>query len=243
MNKFILPIVALLHFSGSFAQSDTINTESQNLNLNHLPFGGSKYLVYYEDVNGEKTGNTEIWERICTSNKKNNELQFSWKWHVNDSLQAETVHSCNAQTLAPTFRNMKFNGNNVAFAMDNDSIKAVDSIPNNYAIHYPNRANTTNLLSWELDLETLACLPIKKVNQIFEISFFDFNEQETKYHQYIVEKEALITIAGEPLKCWILRIDYNNLEHAQFWISQNNPETLKMIGYSENLRRHKIKLY
>ena len=83
------------------------------------------------------------------------------------------------------------------------------SVKNNMALKKGKVELTIPVISWEQDLETYATLPISKVGQKFEVSFFDPYEKAAAYHRYeVVGKEDLPLNSDVKAKCWVLKINY-----------------------------------
>lgn len=115
-------------------------------------------------------------------------VEFNWKSFVNGKPFNETVNIVDKKTLSPIFHKSKFSKigderydkleGTKAYDFYKDKMAPSDSIANNKAKEISTKSVTIPIISWEQDLETYALLPIKKVEQKFDIAFFDPNEKK-----------------------------------------------------------------
>lgn len=248
MKKILVTCIALtaLHLF-AHAQLDTINATNGKLQLHQLKEGKASYLVYMVDSLTSKRTIGDIWQREIqfTNSKSKPTVTFTWHWLHADTVMATIVNVCDRGTLAPIshYANYKARG---VFASDyrNGEMVPVDSIKNNMALRKGKVPLPIPVISWEQDLETYPLLPIKKVGQRFDISFFDPNEKAPSYHRYeVVAKEDLVLNADTKVKCWLLKIAYTADSYALFWLTEKSKEVVKMKEYFKGKYRFKVRQY
>ncbi|RZL47417.1 MAG: hypothetical protein EOP00_12055 [Pedobacter sp.] len=248
MNKFFLAI-ALFSSVGLFAEAqvDTVNALNNKLQLNYLKAGTSNYLVYFIDTAETKRTNGDIWQRSTSFKKIKNKqvVAFNWKWLRSDTLFASVTNICDAKTLAPIYHYANYKGKGIiAYDYTADFMIPTDTVKNNMAVKKGKVALTIPVISWEQDLETYPTLPIKKVGQKFDISFFDPNEKAPSYHRYeVIGKEDLALNSEVNVKCWLLKINYNADTWAIFWLTEKNRQVVKMKEYFKGQYRIKVLQY
>jgi hypothetical protein len=231
----------------SYGQADTINAGNRHLQISKLKEGTNHYLVYYTDSLFNLKGSGDIWERSTTFITKNSTplIEFNWKWFHHDSLLAQVLNICDAETLAPVFHKAVYRSKGIiAYDFRNSFMIPSDSIENNAVIKKPKLELQIPVISWEQDLETYPLLPVKKVGQIFEIAFFDPNEKAPAYHRYeVIGKENLQLNNDSKITCWLLKIDYSKSSYAVFWLTEKSKEVIKMKEFFNGNYRFKVKLY
>jgi len=240
-------IIALFLTALNSHGQDTINAINNTLKTSKLIESKNTYLVYTENSLHEKTSSGDIWEREITFDKIQNKdiIRFTWKWYKNDSLLSLTSNICDKQTLKPLYHKLTYKDTLVvAYDFKDGFLVPTDSIDNNYVKNYPKRALTIPVINWEQDLETLPLLPIKNIGQKFCISFFDVNEKEPAYHTYEVTGEDTLKFTKDiSANCWLLKINYSDVNYSLFWLSKQSLEVLKMEEYFNGNYRYKVKLY
>lgn len=248
MKKLLFVAISLLflHFHTK-AQVDTINAKNNKLQLQNLKLGTSEYLVYMTDSLFAKRTVGDIWQRTTSLKMFHHKevIAFNWNWLKSDSLIATIVNICDRKTLAPIYHHANYKGRGV-FAYDYREGWMIpsDTIKNNMAVKKGKVALSIPVISWEQDLETYTLLPIKKVGQLFDISFFDPNEAKPTYHRYeVIGKEELVLNTEVKVKCWLLKINYTPDSYATFWLTEKNKEVIKMHEYYKGSYRIKVKQY
>ncbi|MFC4141306.1 DUF3108 domain-containing protein [Pedobacter mendelii] len=248
MRKLFL-ITALLFSLNTLtmAQVDTINAENHKLILNNLKEGKSSYLVYMTDSLESKRTVGDIWERTISFGEKNKNdvVEFGWKWIHNDSLFASIINICDRKTLAPIYHYASYKRRGIfAYDYKNGFMQPADTVKNNEAIKKAPVKLDIPIISWEQDLETYPLLPIKRVGQQFDISFFDPNEKSATYHRYeVTGKEDLKLNKDISVKCWLLKINYSKDSYAIFWLTEKSKDVIKMKEYYKGNYRIKVKQY
>ncbi len=247
MKRFLITIVVLLSLQlNSNAQIDTINAKNNKLLLQNLKEGTSNYLVYFADSLGNRTIG-DLWKRTTTFKTFKNQpaVEFKWRWVHSDTLYAGITNICDRKTLAPIYRYGNYKGKGIlAYDFHDDFMAPSDTVQNNLALKRPKVAMTIPIISWELDLETYALLPIKKVGQKFDISFFDPNEKAPSYHRYeVIGKEDLQLNQDTKASCWLLKANYSATNYALFWLTEKSKEVIKMKEYFDGRYRFKVKQF
>ncbi|WP_406825766.1 hypothetical protein [Pedobacter sp. KACC 23697] len=248
MRILIFISIILFSFTGaSMAQVDTINARNHKLLINNLKEGKNTYLVYMTDSLETKRTIGDIWERTSTFKKRDQTevVEFRWNWLHNDSLIAQITNICERKTMSPIYHCANYKRRGIfAYDFKNGLMQPSDTVKNNDAIKKGPVKLDIPVISWEQDLETYALLPIKKVGQQFDISFFDTNEKSATYHRYeVVGKDELKLNADLTAKCWLLKINYSQDSYAIFWLTEKSKEVIKMKEYYKGNYRIKVKQY
>ena len=248
MKKIILFTLVICSFGiYSKAQVDTINAANNKLKIENLKEGKSTYLVYFTDTLDKKRTVGDLWERSTKFTKVNGAdvVAFDWKWIHADTVLANILNICDHKTLAPIYHKADYKKRGI-FAYDyrDGFMVPSDTINNNEAVKKGKVKLDIPIISWELDLETYPLLPIKKIGQKFDVSFFDPNEKVATYHRYeVIGKEDLVLNSDTKVKCWLLKIDYNKESYATFWLTEKSKEVIKMKEYFKGNYRIKVKQY
>lgn len=229
------------------AQVDTINATNKKLQKGQLREGKAVYLVYMVDSATSKRTVGDLWQREIrfTTSKNKPTVTFTWHWLHADTLLATIVNVCDRETLAPIYHSANYKTRGI-FAYDyrNGEMLPSDTITNNMAVKKGKVALPIPVISWEQDLETYPLLPIKKVGQQFDVSFFDPNEKVPSYHRYeVVGKEELQLNTDTKVKCWLLKIQYSPDSYATFWLTEKSKEVVKMKEYFKGKYRFKVRQY
>ncbi|HWB27978.1 MAG TPA: hypothetical protein VG738_21040 [Chitinophagaceae bacterium] len=248
MKRITLLLFALSLKTVLFAQVDTIDTKTNKLLIHNLPEGAATYVVYFVDsATNEITGPSDIWVRTTQYSTFHNAdaIQFDWKWYHHDSLYKTVRDICRKNDMAPLYAY----GNSVrtgirAYNFTDGYMVAADTVAGNNADASKKVALTVPVYNWEWDMELFSTLPYKKVGQQFEIAFLDPNDNKPAYYLHtVIGTDELAVNKQAKIKCWILRVGYSATAYADFWISQQSHEMLKMKGYYNGRYRYKVKLY
>ncbi len=229
------------------AQVDTITTSNGKLSKPKYEMLKHSYLVYSVDGAGNHKS-TSVWDReLRISNTQEGPpiYNFGWKVYSSDSLIHEATGICKYPSLAPTEyvsfdkkrqkRTVKYN--NEMVTIDGKSRKTQHDTTTHVQIEL-------RAFAFPMDLEILGLLPIKKVNQVFAIPFYEPGSTRASYYTCTITGKENITITeGTRIKCWVLRLDYSKTSYANFWIAETSREIVKMIQPNTDGFRYKIKLY
>lgn len=231
------------------SQADTINATNNRLLVDRLQEGNARYLVYSADSITGIITSSDIWERsisfgVLPTNKQPITL-LEWKWFRNESLYRHVKAIADRKTLAPIseitlFRGFAFAG----YRFDNGFLTPDTTLKGNRIDKNMKVPLNPAIFNWELDMETFSTLPINNVGQKFAIAFMDPNSPTPNYYLYEVAAVENLALNKEvTIKCWLLRINYGKGAYAQFWISQQTHEVLKMREFFNGSYRYKVKLY
>lgn len=248
MKKVLITAIMYLALHASaIAQIDTINSKNNKLQLQNLKEGAVNYLVYMSDTSLTKRQIGDLWVRETSFGKVAGRevVTFNWTWLHADTVLAKIKNICDRKTLAPIHHYADYKGRGI-FAHDfvDGWMLPTDSVKNNLATKRGKVELAIPIISWEQDLETYATLPIKKIGQQFDISFFDPNEKAPTYHRYeVVGKEDLQLNNDLKAKCWVLKINYTADSWAMFWLTEKSKEVIKMKEYFKGKYRFKVRQY
>ncbi|KAF0139971.1 MAG: hypothetical protein FD122_2872 [Stygiobacter sp.] len=261
MNNFKLSFLAIFTFFLAVvnAQSkvDTINSSNNELLTSKLTEFSKEYLVYRADSTKSRKNIGDIWKREAKFSKFNNKeaVEFTWKWFTKDGALYKTVTNiCDRKTLAPLHHLAVTNkigdprydrsAGTKSFGYSKDEMYPDKNVADNSVLgSNPVKLNIP-ILSWEIDLETLPLLPIKKVGQKFAVSFFDPSEKEAGYHLYEVTGKGKLKLNNDTqINCWLLKINYDEKNYALFWLSEKSGEVIKMEEQYNSVFRFKVLQY
>jgi hypothetical protein len=217
------------------AQADTINTLNNKLQTSILKEGKKVYLFYTTDSLLKRKIVGDIWVRETRfENRAGKDIVvFDWTWMKRDSVFAEVENVCEVTTLSPMSRRAVYQGyGTYAYKFLNGEVFWDDTVRDNRARDRTQVIMSVPALNWELDLETLPLLKIKKVGQKFAIAFFDPNGKAAAYRDYLVSGEENLSLNKESnTGCWILKYSSGADSETVFWISKNGKEVLKTQSF------------
>lgn len=247
MKRIIPVFILLLYICGPLhAQVDTINPTNNRLLMGRLQEGTNTYVVYTEDSLTKHIKYSDIWIRSVSFGERNNVpvVNFAWKWYRHDTLLRDVHDACLRSNLKPLDARILYKGMVMAFNFTDSFLVASDTVALNKADPKKKVALNPPPYNWEWDMETFGLLPIKKVGQKFMIAFLDpFDVKSDYYLHQVTGTEYLALNKDVKIKCWILRCTYNATAYADFWISRQSHEMLKMKEYYNGTYRYKVKLY
>jgi len=214
---------------------DTINALNNKLVVSALQETSKNYLVYFTDsskVDRKTIG--DIWKRSVKRSTYNNQsvFEFQWEWVNKDGLIKKTINICDSKTLQP-IKHWSINTygkttDTLAYIFENGYMLCDNNVKGNKVSKDFKLKLDIPVLNWELDLETYSLFPIKRVGQIFDVSFFDPNEESVQYHRYeVVGEENLEVFKGTKVSCWLLKIQYDSNNSSTFWITKKGKEFIK----------------
>jgi hypothetical protein len=246
-NLSILFLGFIVYFS-SYAQIDTINTNTIKLNIAAFKERKSSYAVFFTDSAGNRISSADIWDRSITFSTNGNNISlynFSWKWYKKDSLIATVSATGTLPNLRPVAHYADYGKYGKFGYLFNDNIV---TIPATYKPTAKDSAFKVVLnppaFDFPMDMETFALLPFKKINQQFAIAFYEPGTPKSDYYKLTVTgKEDMLLVGGAKVNCWILKIDYDPDSYATFWITDKTREVVKMQEYYKGKYRYKVKLY
>ncbi|HET7898683.1 MAG TPA: hypothetical protein VFL47_13460, partial [Flavisolibacter sp.] len=241
--------VCLLLAVNSWAQADTINTQTGKLKTAALQEGQASYVVFFTDSAGNRTSSADIWDRSVGFGKTadgQKTYQFHWKAYRKDSLMMDVAATgllANMQPLThsgtyPTLkRSLSVVWNNGVVTVPEDQRHTAKDSAFRVVMEHP-------AFEFPMDLELFALLPFKKTGQQFAMAFYEPGSAASAYYPLTVTgKEDLLLAGGEKASCWLLRIDYKPNAYATFWIADKTRQVLKMKEYFNGRYRYKVRLY
>lgn len=243
MRKILIILLFMFLSRDVLAQTDTISPSSGKLQTQHLSSSTSTYVVYWEDEKGNISGHIELWKRALQLKEK--EYFFDWKWYRNDTLYAHISNKGNNSTMEPQLhRSDYFKKGKFMVQLRNGTVTIPDSLQTSEGSKLFKVVLHPIAFAFPMDLEILPLLPLKKEGQQFAIAFYEpGSEKSAYYNATIIRKEKLPIPAGSSIRCWVLRMDYAPNSYADFWITENEREVVKMKEFYQGKYRYKVKLY
>lgn len=246
MKKWIATLWLFLPPAFSFAQSDTISISKNNLRLDYLKEGTSQFITWDKNAATGTISHMIIWIRKVEFIRRNeqDEIAVTQLRYYEDTTRNTYVYTISRRSDFQTIYDYRKDRSGVqAFDYKADKIVGSDTIKNNIKSSFA--LNTPQLpYCFELDLETLSMLPIKHVNQSFEINFYHPGGSilPQYYPVTVIGEDALKGINGAKIKCWIIRLDYDKSNYDLSWISKDEHEFLKLESHSPTGTYNKVKL-
>ncbi|HEU4903724.1 MAG TPA: hypothetical protein VFT06_13055 [Flavisolibacter sp.] len=248
MNRMTGFWMALLVGLSSKAQIDTINTQTNKLNVAALKQGKATYAVYFEDSTGNRISSADIWDRtlrLSTDGAGQKIYEFDWQVYRKDSLAASVRATGQFPSFEPLSHHADYPGRGrLSFSFANNIVTVpVDKrrTARDSAFHV---ALDVAAFEFPMDLELFSLLPFRKKGQQFAVAFYEPGSQAARYYPLTVTgKEDLPLTGGQKAACWLLRIDYAPNLFATFWISDKTREVLKMKEFAKGKYRYKVRLY
>lgn len=229
-----------------FSQKNSIEITGNDLLIEYLTEGTNRYLVYIENEAGTVL-DASIWERTTSFSKIGDEdvIVIEQNWRNQDTTKSRVLYSTNKkENFSPIYHyTQSGKGVKSAFGFTEEAIAGVDTVAQNSKKDF-HMALTAPTLNWELDMEVFRCLPYKK-NTTFQINFYHPGSPRGPafYNYEVIGEEQLAGVAGHKIDCWLLKINYNEKNHATFWIDKKSQEVLKMVEQFNNIKRRKIKFH
>jgi hypothetical protein len=204
---------------------DTLDLRNNRLKLLQLPKKNVRDCIY--NVTPKvKMVNTLIWEREI-SMAANDQLLVKQRCLFTDTTQNRISTTLfDARTLRPIFQKAEKNKRINAFNFSGNEIKRTDSGSSNFVSEDFEVRTDVMPYNWETDFMVFSSLPFKR-GRDFVIRFYHPGSRRSPdyYHYKFVGIERLKSIAGQPVTCWKIRIDYSETSWAEFWIDK---KTIKL---------------
>lgn len=228
MKKLVILLIALFCLTQTQAQTDTVNTQTNTLSTEQLQEGTLSYVVYLQDTTGAKF-KTEIWDR--TLSKTEEVYTLRWTRHT-DSKQAfhnytitfdeqlrpleERVHSQTAKGIEK--KHFIYGENTLSSNTDTTAHTAAPV----------QMEDLKHSFNWELDMETLAALPLG-AEKAFAISFYHpGSKTPPKYYTYRVDRSEELLVNDQKIDCWVLKVVYSERQQSEFWVAKASHRVLQM---------------
>ena len=231
MKHTILLILIFFYSTQIQAQIDTVNAQTDVLDIQNLKEGKTSYIVYIQD--SIYKSNFEIWDRTVT--KSENTYQLHWTRHSNDKNKfhkylitfdeklhplSEKIYHQDLSEGSKTVEKKHFIYEGNKMYSDKDS-----TLHNTEPFEIDDLKHSFN---WELDLETLAALPLAE-NKQFDICFYHpASKTPPQYYRYWVDRGEEISLNNKKMNCWVVKVIYSKYQSSEFWIDKSNHLVLQM---------------
>ncbi|WP_338767880.1 hypothetical protein WAF17_06645 [Bernardetia sp. ABR2-2B] len=230
--KYILSFLFIFIILNNIqAQIDTVNTQTDVLEIKQLQESKNSYIVYIQD--SIYKSNFEIWDRTVSKNE--NTYQLHWTRHTNDKDNFHKYLITFDEKLCPLSEKV------VHQELKNEE----QSVEKKHFIYEENKMysdkDTTihntepfeiddlkHSFNWELDLEVLSALPLEEDKQ-FAISFYHpASKTPPKYYKYWVDRSEEISLNNKSMDCWVVKVIYSEYQSSEFWIDKSTHRVLQM---------------
>jgi len=228
------------------AQRDSINVERNNLLMHRLKASKNSYVVWTKDLTTGATSKISIWRRDISIEKFNNRDVIVVKQirSYEDSLNNKSVFTISDRSNFKTIynRSERKRTGTEAFNYSDSEITGADSVNKNTKRNF--KLSFSDFpFCFELDLETLSLLPIKKTGQKLAINFYHPGGDLPRYYPVdVLSSEEIETIKGQKIDCWKIKLSYSEDSYDVSWISKKGNELIKFEGHYKNTILTKVKL-
>jgi hypothetical protein len=229
-----------------FAQVDTISIQRHSLNTAYLKEGNNQYVCYNKDSAG-KLSYLIVWERKVSFEKwkGRDAIVVSQRGLFEDSNRNTTEYTVSDRHTFQTIYHRRVRKTGVeAFNYDENHVEGADTVPQNTKKGF-NLQFTNTPYNWELDLETLSMLPIKKIGEKMAICFY-LPGKATLPRYYLIEvvrDEILPAVNGMNIDCRVIKLTFDKDNYDLLWYSKGGHEFLKMESWSPEGVFNKVKLF
>lgn len=246
--KIIPHLLLLLALSLNAQKKDTLTINASDLILKNLNFGNSTYLVYNTKGQDQPMQNATL-VKIATQKKSSNNQDYIL---VNQTWEADTIiHQATTRFDSKQLKTLSHSSwwKRKGYTEHYDFAKAEtrfdgpikEEIKSGLTTSF-NAALTSDFLNWHSDLVLFPLLPFKE-NRVFKINFYEPGHAIPKQETYEVIGSEKITLAGNPIDCWILNYKVEKpTGYQRFWISKQSREVLKEEDNFGAFYRYKLKL-
>ncbi len=229
-------------------KKDTIRIDAANLSTKHLNYGNMNYLMYTKEGKDGLLKNTTLVNIKVQKDQIDGEPCIS----VDQSWQTDTViHKASTffeenplksiQHIAwwkhkGYTENFNFRKKEVTFEGNiTEAKKQKETASFNASLAEP-------FLNWHSDLVIFPLLPFKE-HTVFKLKFYEPGYETPKEEIYEVLKSEVLTIAGNPVNCWVLNYAVAKpAGYQRFWISKQSRELVKEEDRFSGFYRYKLKL-
>jgi len=231
-----LALLFLLFSIESMAQRDTVSVERGNLLIKLLKPGKSTYLVTSANAKTGAVTQISLWNRETRLEKKGERdvVVVKQMRYYSDTVNNKFVYTIsdrsNLKTIYDYTRRLK--SGIEAFNYLPDQIVGADTVEHNTKAGFVVGLKDFPFC-FEMDLETLALLPIKKVGQKLAINFYHPGGQipPQYYPIEVLSEEDFLGPNGVKIKCWKIKLQYDGDSFDYSWISKEGHELLKLEGH------------
>lgn len=243
----ILLLISILFISRlTLAQVDTIGTNQHPLLTSELTSGTRSYAVWQENERTGKITQTAIWNRTTSFEKLNGHdvVIVEQSRYYSDSINNKYVYTVSDKNTLHTIYDYtkRIRTGIEAYNYYQNEIIGADSIPDNTKTSFFLPLSDMPFC-FEMDLETLGILPIKRQGQKFLINFYHPGGSiPPKYYPVEVLGSEDIYLSDYSIPCWKIRLTYSEDSYDISWIDINTHEVLKLEGHYSETILHKSKL-
>ncbi len=246
MNKIIISLFLLLLSGLSYGQTDTISIARNNLRLDYLKGGTSQFAVWSKSTLTGKVSRIILWERSVNFAQRDSRkvITVAQRRLYEDSTKNTYVFTVSDRANFQTLYDYRADKTGIqAFDYKDNRIVGADTVSKNIKAGF--RLELPVLpYCFELDLETLSMLPINHTGQKFVINFYHpgGNVAPKYYPVTIMGEDNLSLVTGEKLKCWVIRLAYDDKNYDLSWISEKQHTFIKLESHSPGATFNKVRL-
>jgi hypothetical protein len=246
MKKLISGFCLLLSARFSFAQTDTVSNSKNNLRLEYIKEGTSQFITWDKSAVTGTISRMILWERKVKFIRRDDqdEIAVTQRRLYDDTTANTFVYTVSRRADFQTIYDYRKGKSGIqSFDYKSDKIVGSDTVKNNIKNGFVLSLSEFPYC-FELDLETLSMLPIKRVNQRFAINFY--HPGGTVPPQYypvtVIREDVMDGVNGVKIKCWVIRLEYDKSNYDLSWISKDQHEFLKLESHSPTGTYNKVKL-
>lgn len=241
--------ISLSSFSAAQAESETF--VFSGLKASDIEEGTRQYLVYMvEKETGDKKW-LSLWERTTRLIEHDGEtvIETSQLWSSDDNRFQRKLYSLNRlDNFAPIFHWVKSSKEDApsAYKFAQDKVFGDPDVANNKQAGFE-MAKQAETMNWELDIETLALLPLGE-GKSFYINFYHpgANLPPQPYEYKVVGSETLHDLTGHDIPTWMLQFEFGDgsgrTSHTVFWLEKSTGQLVKMAEEFGGFTRYKVRL-
>jgi hypothetical protein len=246
MRKILITLPVLLLSMVCLAQTDTISIARRNLKLADLKGGTSQFAVWSKNELTGKVSRIILWERKVDFAEKDGRktINVAQRRIYEDSAKNTFVFTVSDFATFRTLYDYRTDKTGIqAFDYKENRIIGSDTILKNTKAGF-NLSFPVSPYCFELDVETLSMLPINHVGQKFAIDFYHPGGSVLpKYYPVtVVREDNLVSEARDPIKCWVIRLDYDDKNYDLSWISKKKHLFIKLESHSPGATFNKVRL-
>ena len=245
--RFILLFSFLFSYSELlYAQRDSVSISRNNLLIQQLKSGKSTYAVWTKDLATEAVSKISIWNREVRFRKlKGREvIVVSQMRFYEDPVNNKYVYTVSDKQNFKTIYDFtkRIRTGIEAFNYYDNEISAADSVKENSKQGF--KMTITDFpFCFELDLETLSLLPLKRAGQQLAVNFYHPGGEAPRYYPVdVIGSEQIQVTSEQKIECWKIQLRYSEDSYDFSWISNKTHELIKLEGHYPNTLFTKIKL-
>jgi len=244
--KMKLALLLLLISAESMAQCDTVNIERGNLLTKLLKPRKSTYLVTSANAKTGAVTQISLWNRETLLEKRGGRdvVVVKQMRYYADTVNNKFVYTVSDRSNLRTIYDYtkRLRSGVEAFNYLPDRIVGADTVKHNAKAGFAVGVSDFPFC-FEMDLETLALLPIKKAGQKLAINFYHpGGETPPQYYPVeVVREEDFLGPNGVKIKCWKIKLQYDSESFDYSWISKEGRELLKLEGHYPGVIFTKLK--